>query len=217
MDIILYQFPASCARVTMTALEEIGVPYEDRCINLRTNAQKAADYLAINPKAKIPAIVIDGKLMTENAAILHFLHRQFPAAALLPTSDDAVLDQQGLIDLIWCGGTIHPIVRQIRMPVKLTSGDPSGVRADGLDKLAVEAKRMAERIGDRWWYGDAWSIMDVYLYWAYSTAEKGGFPLSDYPELVDHAARVRARPSFQRAMAREAAAVERYDIPDVIL
>lgn len=217
MDIVLYQFPASCSRVTMTALEEIGIPFEDRCVNIRESEQKSASYVAINPKAKLPAMVVDGTVMTENAAMLAFLDSRFPEARLLPRTGDAVTDHRGLIDLVWVASTLHPIVRQVRMPVKLTQGDPSGVKADGLAKFAEECGKLSTRIGDGWWYGDEWSIVDTYLYWAYSTAQAGGFPLSDYPRLVEHARRVRERPSFQRALAREKAAVERFAIADVRL
>jgi len=212
-QITLYQFPGACSRVTLSALEEIGLPYTDQVVNLRTELQKSPEYLRINPKAKVPAISFDGRIMTENAAILAFLNWQHPAARLLPASEDALEAAQGLVDLIWCSGTIHPIVRQIRMPAKWTKGDPSGVRADGIEKFAKECEGFAARLSDdRWWYGASWSIIDVYIYWAYSTAAKGGFPIANYPALIAHATRVRARPSFQRALARELAAVEREGI-----
>ena len=217
MKVTIYPFPASCSRVTMTALEEIGLEYDDRCVNIRKAEQKSPEYLALNPKGKVPSMVVDGTLMTENAAMLAFLDQQFPEAQLLPHTGDPVRDNQGLIDLVWCSGTIHPNVRQVRMPIKLTTGDPAGVREDGLAKFAIECERIAAQIGSDWWYGEVWSIIDTYLYWAYSTAEKCGFPLADYPRLVTHAQRVRARPSFQRVLVREAAMVEKYAIPDVDL
>ena len=217
MQITIYPFPASCSRVTMTALEEIGLDYDERCVNIRKAEQKSPDYLALNPKGKVPSMRVDGTLMTENAAMLAFLDRQFPSARLLPRCGDPVKDNQGLIDLVWCSSTIHPNVRQVRMPVKLTTGDPAGVKEDGMAKFAAECAVMAKRIGSNWWYRDEWSIIDTYLYWAYSTAEKGGFPLANYPELVDHALRVRACPSFQRVLSREAAMVEKYAITDVEL
>ena len=217
MQIILYQFPAACSRVTMAALEEIGLDYEERCVNFRKEAQKSGDYLRVNPKAKVPALVVDGRVMTENPAIIAFLDRLHPEAALLPRSEDPVAANEGLSDLVWCGATLHPMVRQVRAPSKVTVGDPAGVHADGLAKFAVEASKMADRIGRSWWYGDAWSIVDTYLYWAYSTAEKGGFPLTDYPGLLDHASRVRARPALQRVLARERASLEREGITDVEL
>lgn len=217
MSIVIYPYPGACSRVTMDALETIGLDYEDRCVNIAKTAQKAPDYLALNPKGKVPTMVFEGTTMTENAAMLHFLDQRYPAAGLLPRTGDPLVDIRGLIDLVWCSSTIHPIVRQCRMPMKWTKGDPAGVHEDGLEKMAQEAAGMAARIGEGWWYGDAWSIIDTYVYWAYSTAEKGGFPVKDFPVLVGHAARVRSRPSFQRVLAREAAMVAQHGIADTVL
>ncbi len=205
-DTILFQFPGACSRVTMSALEEIGLDYADRLVNLQAAGQRQPDYLQVNPKGKVPALVLDGHVMTENAAILFYLDRHHGAAGLLPHHDDPILDNQGLVDLAWCSGTIHPIVRQVRNPIRFTKGETDGVRADGTEKLNHECAAMAARIGDGWWYGDRWSIIDVYLYWACSTAALGGFALEPFPALLGHAGRVRARPSFQRAIARERAA-----------
>lgn len=217
MAITLYQFPGLCSRVTMNALEEIGLDYEDRTVNTRAGEQSTPDYLALNPKGKIPVLVIDGTVLTENAAMLHYLATQYPQANLLPRTGDALADLQGLIDLIWCSSTIHPLVRQVRRPDKLTQGDPEDVRTPGIATMTKECRRMAERIGSGWWYGDRWSIVDTYLYWAYSTAQLGGFPLDEHPLLLDHARRVRARPSFQRVLAREQAALDRLGITDVAI
>ena len=208
-NILLYMAPGSCSRVTMTALEEVGVPFEARTVDLGGGEQNGADYLALNRKGKVPMLVVAGKSLTENAAILAFLDRSHPGAKLLPRYDDPIEAAVPLSDLMWCSSTLHPEVRQVRAPQKWTLGDPSGVQADGMKKFAKSCAHIATRVGgDRWWYGAEWSIVDTYLYWTYSTAGKSGFPLNDYPALPAHAERVRARPSFQRALARELAAVE---------
>lgn len=207
--IILFQFPGACSRVTMTALEEIGLDYEDRMVDFRTEAQKKPDYLKLNPKGKVPALSIDGRVRTENAVILYFLHQQYPQAGLLPAGGGDVDAQQALSDLVWCASTIHPIVRQIRNPMKWTLGDVTGVKADGMEKFKKECTMLSERFSKGgWWYGNTWSIVDVYLCWAYRTCEVGGFPVDDYPALRDHDRRLSERPSFQRALAREKAAME---------
>lgn len=206
----LYMTPDACSQVTMSALEEVGLEYDTHLIDTQAGEQKSPAYLSVNPKGKIPALRVGGRVMTENPAILWFLHRRHPRANLLPSSDDAVADSQGLIDLVWCASMLHPMVRQIRNPGRLTKAETAGVRDDGLEKFAQECGLFSERLSEgRWWYGSTWSIIDVYLQWLCSTAEKGGFPLPDYPELVDHRARVRARPSVRRALDREVAAVAR--------
>ncbi|OJU17426.1 MULTISPECIES: glutathione S-transferase family protein [unclassified Sphingomonas] len=216
MDLTLFYFPGACSRVTMTALEAAGVAYHDRLVNIRTDEQKSADYRRVNPKGKVPALAVDGRIMTENAAILVFLDRLFPAAGLLPHSDDPVAEIAPLSDLLWCSSTLHPAMRQIRAPDKFTAGDPAAVKADGMGKFAAEATRIAAGVDARWWYGERWSIVDIYLFWLCNVAEKGGFPLHDYPAIIDHAARVRALPPLIRALDRERAGADRAGIEGII-
>lgn len=205
---VIYAYPGACSRVTMTALEEAGVPYIDRWIDIRSNQQYSPDYIARNRKAKIPALSVDGNTLTENPAILFYLHQRYPEAGLLPRGGDIYDNARGLSDLAWCASMLHPMVRQIRNPKKWTKGDVSGIAEDGLEKLNKEASFVDDALSkSTWWYGETWSIVDVYIYWVFSTAAKGAFELDDYPGLAAHAERVRARPSFQRALAKEQAAV----------
>ncbi|MEQ6332652.1 glutathione S-transferase family protein [Sphingobium sp. MK2] len=218
MTITLYHFPSACSRVTMHALEELGLEYDDYCVNIMQGAQRSAEYLSINPHGKVPALDLDGKLMTENAAILWTLHRHFGGNKLFSTApDDAIASHDYRADLSWCSGTMHPMVRQVRMPMRFTTGEQDGVRADGTIKLTEEYGQIAARIGDGWWYGESWSIIDTYIYWGCSTASKGGFALDRFPALIAHGERVRARPAFQRVLAREQAALDREGITGVAL
>lgn len=210
-DLILFHAPGACSRVTMNALEEIGVPFEDRAINIFSGEQKSPAYLSLNPKGKVPALQLDGVVHTENAAILYYLHSRYPSAQLLPPPGGGVAENAPLEDLVWCSSTIHPMVRQVRMPVRFTTGDPSGVKEHGMQQLPGILQQIAARVaGDQWWYGARWSIIDVYLYWNYSTAESGGMSLAAWPELYAHASRVRARPSFVKSLAREKEALQRH-------
>ena len=110
-------------------------------------------------------------------------------------------------DLVWCSATVHPMVRQIRMPIRFTDGDPSGVQAKGHEYLHGVCARIDERLdGQDWWYGAEWSILDVYLRWLVTTAASAGFELEKYTNVVGLVERVQQRPSFQRAQAREKAA-----------
>ncbi len=211
--ITLYHTPASCSRVTMNALEEIGLDFSGQALSLTANQQKSPAYLAINPKGKVPALRIDGRLLTENAAILHYLHRRNPEAGLLPAEGAEIGINQGLEDLVWCSATLHPIMRQIRAPQRYTGTGFDAVRASGEALLTPILADVARRFaGGNWWYGARWSIVDVYLYFIYSTVAGAGFDLSPWPALAEHAGRVRARPSFVRTLAREQAALDAHAI-----
>ena len=201
----LYHMPGACSRVTLNALEEIGLEYEDQALDLSKGDQRSPAFLAVNPRGKIPALLVDGQLI----AILLYLIDQYPDAGLLPKSNDPIFRAQCISDLIWCSATVHPVVRSVRMPIRMTDGDPAGVFTKGMELMLPIVQAIDNRLaqGD-WWFGEKWSIVDTYLYWNYDTAASGGFDLSPYPVILDHAKRVRARTGFQCALAREQAAVE---------
>ena len=83
-ELILYMSPGTCSRVTMTALEEIDVPFEDRLIFTGAGAQNSAAYLAVNRKGKVPALSVDGQVLTENPAILALSRRAAPSGRAAP-------------------------------------------------------------------------------------------------------------------------------------
>lgn len=213
MSLLLYHSPGACSRVSINALEEIGLAFEDRPLDLASGQQMSPEYLSVNARGKIPALLVDGRLVTETVAIITYLDQAYPGARLLPQSECAMDRAAAISDLAWFSSGIHPVVRAIRMPTRWTEGDPAPVKARGMALFAPMARTIAERLATGpWWYGDDWSILDVYLYWNYDTASSGGFDLDQYPVFADHASRVRARPSFQRSLAREQSALERAKI-----
>ncbi len=206
MKLTLYHFPGGCSRVTMTALEQAGADYEDEMINLMKGAHMQPEYQAINPRGKIPALLADGQLLSENAAILLWINMTFPDAGLLPKARNDWEHAQQLSDLFWLSSVWHPYVRANKMPVRWTTGDVAPVRERGVELLTPCVAQLEERLTQaKWWYGD-WSILDVYFYWAYTTAEEGGFDLSPYANVHRHRLAIEAHPAFLRARAREEAA-----------
>lgn len=213
MNMIIFTHPGACSRVTMTALEEAGAAYEARWVDLSASAHHGDDYLAFNRKGKVPALIVDGVTLTENPAILHYLHSAYPEARLLPAGKGPFDRAQSLSELVWCGSMLHPIVRQIRAPQRFTKGETSGIVADGCEKLSKECKFIDSRLsGNDWWYGADWSIVDVYMFWIVSNAARSGFELDPYPAILAHTQRVRSRPSFRRMLAQEIAAIKAHKI-----
>ncbi len=211
-ELKLFVAPASCARVATIALEEIGVPFETELVRTGINQQKSPEYLKINPRGKVPALLIDGKPLTENVAILSWLHRTFPEARLLPepAGDMDVFLQMG--DISFFSATVHPIVTRIAMPVKFIDDGPLSfdiVRPAGIAAMKPVMQIVEDRLeGQDWWYGDTWSIVDAYLFWAWWRITGVGFPGEEFPNILAHAARIVERPAVQRAMAREDVNIE---------
>lgn len=210
--IVLHHTPGACSRVTMVALLQAGLSFEDRPVDIFKGQQRSPAYLAISPKGKVPTLEIDGQILTETPAIIWALAGRYPEAGLLPTTQGAP-DIQGLIDLSWVSNTLHILARAARVPMRMTTGDPEPVRASALAQLDPILAGLAQRLdGDRWWYGERWSVLDVYLDWVVGMAAGGGAVIDDKPSLVAHAARLRQWPSFQMAVAREQAALDQSGI-----
>lgn len=208
----LFHMPGACSRVVMNALEEIGVEYEDRPVDLFKGHQRTAEFLAVNPSGKVPVLRVGEQALAENAAILMYLHRQYPHAHLLPAADGPIAQAQAESDLVWCSSTLHPLVRIMMSPARAAPAAPESARQTAATQFSDIAHHIERRIQSGWWYGERWSILDVYLAWCFSVAVLGGFDLAAHRALQEHTGRVRSRPSFQRALSRERAALERAGI-----
>ncbi len=80
MEIILYYAPITCALAPYITLTEAGAKFEVRPLNLRKDQHKSPGYLTFNPKHKVPLLIVDGKVLSESAAIQIWIARTFPQA-----------------------------------------------------------------------------------------------------------------------------------------
>lgn len=206
-DLKLYHAHTACSRVTLTALEQTGADYADHMIDFRKGEHRQPAYLALNPQGKVPCLVIDGVALTENVAILRWLHAAYPQAGLFPSAASAMDEARQMAVLSWISSSWHPTVRAVKVPMMWTTGDLDPVRERGeqlfrplLDELDAHLAQQ------QWWFGDGWSIVDAYFWWAYVNSEFGGFDLSGWANIARHRADTEAQPSLQRALVREAAA-----------
>jgi glutathione S-transferase len=200
----LFHFPGGCSRVAMTALEAAGCTFEDEMINLMAGEHLRPAYRSQNPRGKIPALLVDGELLTENAAILTWIDATYPQAKLFPPTNGPLEKARQLSDLFWLSSVWHPSVRAMKVPSRWTVGEEAPVRERGRDLMNPLVDALEARLaGKNWYYGADWSIVDVYFYWAYTTADEGTYDFSDRPEINRHRAQVEALPAFIRARARE--------------
>jgi glutathione S-transferase len=182
----LYFAPGSSSFAVHIALHEIGVAFEGRPMSFTKNDMRAPEYLALNPEGKVPTLLIDGRVLTEVAAILYYLAKRFPDAELLPR-DDSEADAQALSWMSFAASTLHP------------------ARQRGLDH-AKEVWGIADRrLGQGWPLG-RYSIADIHLfrlYWRFANSLKP--PPEEFPNLTAHYARMMARPAVQHAIEIETA------------
>ena len=210
-DITLYLAPDTCGRVPLIALEEIGLPYRVEIVAFMSGQHRSAEYLALNPTGKVPTLVVDGKALTENVAILTWLSECFPKAALLPAAGDSFGRAEVLSDLAYCAAGLHPIVTRLRIPQYFCDTPDGGPRVFEMAEAAMRPnfalldRRLAE---SRWWYGDRWSVMDAYLNWVWFRVTGTAFDGSDFPNLARHDQDMKERPAVQRALRISAEAAD---------
>ena len=157
----LFWYPGTCARVPFIALEEIGAAYETRLVRLLDRDERAAYERDVNPKSRVPALRIDGRLITENPAIQTYLARRYPGARLLPEDPDEALD--ALVLMSWFAAGIHPVITRTRFPMFVCDRAEShdDIRRRGREALAASFAILEARLSDRpWLFGDRWSIVD---------------------------------------------------------
>jgi glutathione S-transferase len=201
----LYYAPGTCSLTQHIALEEAGAAFEARPMSLKKGDQRKPEFLALNPKGKVPLLLIDGKPLTENVAISHYLAKTFPDARLLP-SGNAMAEAEGISMLAWCAAGVHTGMSPLFGPQRVCDLPDSEA---SVKRLAAEntAKNFAmiEKIlaGKEWALGQ-WSIVDAYFFVFWRWANFHQLALDAYPNYAKHFARMSERPSVKRALAREA-------------
>ena len=199
-ELTLYHFPGACSQVAVCALEQARLAYRLEVINLAAGQQGSDEYLAVNPLGKVPYLLIDGEGLSENAAILAYIAAIRPDAGLFPAGDDPRIHAEGIGGMSFCGGTLHPIIRGIANPQRMTNGEQAPVREKSIE-LANKAFKQAEsRLAKRgWWLGEE-SIVDVYLHWTFGVACNNNFDATPFPQLARLTERLSERPAFRRML-----------------
>lgn len=198
----LIWFPGTCSRVTLIALEELAVPFQTTTVPWGWADDPGL--LAHNPKGKVPTLLMDGIVLTENPAILTHLHRRHPERGLLPSGGPAV-DIDVLATMSWFASGIHPLVARLRYPASVNDEPSSFARTRELagERLKRCLGVLELRLADREWLYGEWSAIDGYLLWLWFRAAGAGFDVTPFPRCADHAQRCEQRPSVVRALDRE--------------
>ena len=140
MEILLYYAPTTCALAPYITLTEANAEFDVRPLNFRKKQNRSAEYLKINPKHKVPLLVVDGQPLTENVAIQIWISRTFPQAKLLPAEPWQELKAVSLLS--WCSSGIHPYLSRINSPPKVCDLPDT---ADSVRRLAGSSLAHRER------------------------------------------------------------------------
>lgn len=203
-ELILHHFPGACSRVAVCALEMAELPYRLELVNVAKGEQTTPEYQAKSALGKVPMLLVDGEPLLENSAILTLVDALRPEAGLFPRDRSPLMRAQGVGGLSFCSGTLHPIVRGLANPQRLTKGEGEPVRERSRELARKSFGYADARLAARgWWLGEL-SIVDVYLDWAFNVARNAGFDIAPFPALDALARRLpEASPAYRRMQEEE--------------
>ena len=202
----LFYAPNTCALASHIVLEEVGASYEAVRVDFSKKEQQGSDYLAVNPKGRVPALVTDQGILTETPAILVYLSQRFPDANLALLDDPYAFAQVQSFNSYICS-TMH-VAHAHRMRGRRWVDDD--------DAIAAMRRKVPETVGaccelienemlhGPWVMGEAYTICDPYLFTVAGWLEGDGVDPAAYPKLIEHRRRVSERPAVKRVLAAEA-------------
>lgn len=193
MSLIFYTNPQSRGRITHWMLEELGEPYETRVVNFGTTI-KEPDYLAINPMGKVPALIHNGEVITEGAAIITYLADAFPAAGLMPANRAAFYRW-----MFFGAGPVEAAVTNkalgVEVPAERRGMVGYGCMADVTNTLAAQLEKTPYLCGDSFCAADVYVGSQIGFGMRFKTIE-------ERPVFTEYWGRISARPALARSTAK---------------
>lgn len=186
------------------ALNLKGIPYDYLAVDLRSEQHLGAAFKALNPQGLVPALEVEGQVLTQTPAIIEWLEERFPQPPLLPADPLARARVRALAAIVGCD--IHPVNnRRVLEALRHDFGADEGAVsrwcgtwiAEGFD--AYEALLAAEPRPGRFSAGDAPTLADVYLVPQIESARRFKVDMARWPRLQAIDAACAALEAFQRA------------------
>jgi len=198
-----YYAPKTCALAAHLALEHIGAPYEAIQLDFSQQSQRSPEFLSINPKGRVPAIVTDEGILTETPALLLYLCQRHPEAELAPLDDIFATAQMQAFNNYLCS-TVHVAhAHRVR-----------GIRwSDDEDAIESMKKKVPQSMGDAmaliengmlkgpWVMGEQYTVADMYLYTIANWLEGDGVDISKLPRVIAHREKMASDPLIKKLTA----------------
>lgn len=203
----LFYSPGSCSLAPHILLEEIGHPYQLEKVLVAEGQTQTPQYLAINPKGRIPALEIrEDLILTELPAISFYLARSDDSARLIPR--DPLLEARCIEWFNWLSGAVHAVAfGQIWRPARFVQNETifTDIKEKGrlnvLENFAFIEKQLQDRI---WAVGKDYSLVDPYLLVFYYWGIRIGLDMSaNYSAWSKHTENLMQRPTVIAALKQE--------------
>jgi len=193
----------SCALASHIALEEAGAEYEAVRLNFADNDQRKPEYLKINPKGRVPALITDAGILTETPAILAYIAQVYPKAALAPLDDPFAFARLQSFNSYLCS-TAHV------NHAHLSRGSRWADEASSIEDMKRKAPKVvgesfalmeSEMFAGPWVMGAAYTVADPYLFTVARWLERDNVDIARFPKIHDHHKRMAERPAVKKVLA----------------
>ncbi|HVI89259.1 MAG TPA: glutathione S-transferase family protein [Dongiaceae bacterium] len=197
-----YYAQNTCALASRIALEEAGLAYELVPIDFANGQQRSPEYLAINPKGRVPAMATERGVITETPALLVYIAQSAPAAKLAPLDDPfALADLQAFTNYL-CS-TVHVAHAHGRRGTRWAN-EPASL--EDMKRKVPETMTACFEIIENglfkgpWAMGAQYTVADPYLFTMASWLEGDGVDVTRFPKVMDHRRRMADRPAVKRVL-----------------
>lgn len=202
----LFYVPGSCSLASHIALTEVGADFEAVRVDTSKGEQQSPEYLAINPKGRVPSLVTERGVLTETVAILAWIADAYPAAKLLPADPWERAQAESINS--YFASTVH--VNHAHLMRFYRWADEESSFADMRRKAPLNMAASFQIIEDEmiqgpWVLGDAYSVCDAYLYTMTGWLARHEVSSAQFPKVHAHFERMGARPAVGKVLAEVAA------------
>jgi glutathione S-transferase len=196
----LYYSPGTASMVVHLALLEIGAPYQLKLVDFEKNGQHDAEYLKLNPGAKVPTLLIDGRAVYESGALLIILAERHPEAKLIPPAGTP--EREAWLQwVVFLSNALMSTYRLWFYPQELGYEElPANIRAAVQRKIESVWDRLDAHLATHGPYmlGAECSGVDLMLTMLMRWSRNMPRPVTEWPALKRLADLVRARPSWKK-------------------
>lgn len=195
----LYFFPGACSLAAHIALYYTELPFTAVKVNPRTKQTETGDdFTAINAKGYVPALALDnGEVLTELAAVLHYIADQKPAAKLLPAAGSMAYYHA----LAWVNYVATEVHKNFAPLFDKTAGDDA--RQAATAKLKARFDWLSEQLEGRDYLQDELSVADLYLYTVLNWPHFIAMDMTPWPVLQEYVAKLAKLDAVQQARRAE--------------
>lgn len=198
----LYFSPGACSLAPHIALQELGLPHQLEKVDIAKGEVSSPEHLLRNPLGMVPVLELDdGQRLTECAAILQYLADLSPASGLVPAGGMARVRLWEWLSLL--GTEVHKSFLPLFYGKNMVSAELDSLQHFYRERLKVRWQLIAQRLGERTWLMDEYSVADIYLYVLLNWWRFLRLDLDEWPNLQQFLERMKARPAVQRAHQAE--------------